>query len=147
MATITRATWIDTTPPAVTTLTVTGLPTLASGSSATSNVIDNHTNADLDIYVNTLVRYTTTLATAFVSMFVGGSIDNTNFPDSSNDILVGTIATPVQATSYIATVNLLKAWPGALAIPAYLKLRYVNNTGTALTSGVVTYNGYALTSA
>lgn len=135
-------TWKDAVPPLTVTLTVTGLATLASGSSATSAAIDEHTLGDNDLYVSSKISNTTTLATAFVSIFASGSIDNTTFPDSSNDIPIGTLAIPTGATLFNNLINVVKAWPQAYTIPPYIKLRYLNSTGTALTAATVTYNGY-----
>lgn len=143
--TTTKPLYQDAAPPSVVTLTVTGLNTLASGSSVVSNVIDNHVNLDNDIFLSSKLSYTTTLATAYCSIFVEGSLDNSLFDDSTgpNDKLIGTLFMPVQTTLYNNLLNLLRAWPGGISIPPYVKVRYQNNTGSALLSAnVVTYNGY-----
>lgn len=143
--TTTKPLYQDATPPSTVSLTVTGLATLASGSSATSNAIDEHTLLDNDLYLSSKISYTTTLATAYVSMFVSGSLDNTLFADSTgpNDVLIGTLQMPAGSTLYNNLINVLRAWPGMLGLPPYLKIRFQNNSGSALTAATIVYNGLA----
>ena len=131
---------------ATTTLTVTGLGTLANGSSATSATVDNTTSLFIDVKVE-LVFATAAgaVSTGTVEIWAKESIDNTDFDDDSNDKLV---AVCVLAAAGVQTrkrlVSLASVFGGT--VPPYWQLRVRNATGAALTSASATYRGAVLQS-
>lgn len=139
MASSIKEAWAST-PPAVTALTVTGLSTLANGSSATSNVVDNHTGLYLDgvFEVSVTSAAASVSATGYLDIFLQPSLDNSNFPDAQNDLYLDTIQIIANSTTYIKLLSIAKALQGWA--PPYFKLRFANNSGAALTAGSVNYN-------
>lgn len=129
-----------------TALTVTGISTLANGSSATSATVDNTTNLFIDALVEVTFTTGTVSATGTVEIWAKGSIDNTDFDDDLNDRLIGVVVltgTTSQTRKRIA--GLAAAFGGTL--PPYWQLRIRNATGAALTAGAVSYRGATLQSA
>lgn len=128
-----------------TSLTVTGLATLANGSSATSATVDNTTTLFIDALIELTFTTGTVSATGTVEIWAKGSIDNTDFDDDLNDRLVGTVVltgTTSQTRKRIA--GLAAAFGGTL--PPYWQVRIRNATGAALTAGAVSYRGATLQS-
>jgi hypothetical protein len=131
---------------ATTTLTVTGLGTLANAASAISATVDNTTNLFVDVQVE-LVFATAAGATATgtVEIWAKASIDNTDFDDDPNDKLA---AVAVLAAAGVQTrkriVNLAAVFGGT--VPPYWQLRIRNATGGAFTSATVSYRGAYLVS-
>lgn len=129
-----------------TSLTVTGLATLANGSSATSATVDNTTNLFIDAKVE-LVFATGAGATATgtVEIWAKESIDNTDFDDDPNDKLVAVcVLAAAGAQTRKRIVSLASVFGGT--IPPYWQLRVRNATGAALTSATATYRGALLQS-
>lgn len=128
------------TPPAVTSLTVTGLSSLANGADATSNVVDNSSGNFLDGVFEASIQTAAsgTSATGYVDIFLQPSLDNSNFPDTSNDLYLDTIQVSANSTTYKKLLSISKVLQGWL--PPYFKLRFHNATGGALTAGSVNYN-------
>ena len=129
-----------------TTLTVTGLGTLANGSSVISATVDNTTNLFLDVQVEVVFATAAgATATGTLEVWAKESIDNTDFDDDSNDTL---IAVAVLAAAGVQTrkriVHLASVFGGS--IPPYWQLRIRNATGAALTSASVAYRGVYLQS-
>ena len=117
---------------AATALTIT-LNSLASGSYADSNVIDNTTDKALDALVQ--VWATTASGTLGsnpnVSVYVMGSADGTNFPDAGNLRLLDSITiTTAAALAAIDPTAIAQLYGGQM--PPYWKIRVYNNTGLAL---------------
>lgn len=129
-----------------TTLTVTGIGTLANGSSATSATVDNTTTLFLDAKIElTFATASGATATGTVEVWVKESIDNSDFDDDVNDKLVAVCilsAAGVQTRKRI--VSLASVMGGTLA--PYWQIRVRNATGAALTTASVTYRGALLQS-
>lgn len=125
-----------------TALTVTGLATLANGSSATSATIDNSSTQYLDILLE--VKVTTgagATINTWVEVWAKPSIDNTDFSTDFADFWISNISVPVAgAASYRAVLSVAAAFPGGVISP-YLQIRLKNSTGAALTAGTVSYMG------
>lgn len=124
-----------------TSLTVTGIGTLANGTSATSSTVDNTTNLFVDVKIE-IVFATASGATATGTFEVWGkeSVDNSDFDDDSNDKLVTICvlaAAGVQTRKRI--ISLAPVFGGT--IPPYWQIRVKNSTGAALTSASVSYRG------
>jgi hypothetical protein len=105
-----------------------GLNSLANGSVATSNAIDNSTNLFQDYFIEITISGTTS-STAWLDVRVLPSMDGTNFATWENGVSLGTID---------FTVN-PQTWPGSLLsaffeAPKYFKIAVKNNTGAALAS-------------
>lgn len=130
-----------------TSLTVTGIGTLANGSSATSATVDNTTNLFLDVKVE-LVFATASGATATgtVELWAKESIDNSDFDDDTNDKLVGVVAMAAAGVQTRKRVFSLASVFGG-AVPPYWQIRVRNATGGAFTSATVSYRGAVLVSA
>lgn len=124
-----------------TTVTVTGLGTLADVTSATSAVIDNTTDLFLDALVEIVVATAAgALATGYVEIYAKGSIDNTDYDDDNNDKWLGTLSlVTAGAATRRRIVSVASGFGGAM--PAYWQLRIRNATGAAFTSGTVQYRG------
>jgi hypothetical protein len=129
---------------AVTSLTVTGLSTLASAATATSNVIDNTANLFFDYLIEITVATTNTPSgDKQIVIFVTDSLDQSNFSDSSvqqNMVLLGTVQTPTTSTTYRGrAMSVASAFGGTL--PPQFKVVVFNDLGVALTSGTAQYVG------
>jgi hypothetical protein len=117
-----------------TALTIT-LNSLASAGTATSSAVVNTTDLALDALVD--VEVTTASGTLGtnpnVAVYALGSVDGTNFADSTNATLIGVIPVAVAATAYRKTnMSIANAFGGS--VPPQWKLYVVNNTGLALGS-------------
>jgi hypothetical protein len=129
-----------------TSLTVTGLSSLGSTLSATSNTVDNTTDLFIDIQ-GELVFTTVAgaVATGTVELWGKASIDNTDFDDDVNDRLIGVA---VLAASGIQTrkriFSLASAFGGT--IPPYWQIRVRNATGGAFNGATIAYRGVFLKS-
>lgn len=128
------------TPPAVTALIVTGLSSLANGADAVSNVVDNSSGNFLDgvFEVQVTSGGSGVSATGYVDIFLQPSLDNSNFPDTLNDLYVDTVQVQANSTTYKKLLSISKALQGWAA--PYFKLRFHNASGAALTAGAVNYN-------
>lgn len=129
-----------------TALTVTGIGTLANGTSATSATVDNTTTLFLDAKIElTFATASGAVATGTVEVWAKESIDNTDFDDDPNDKLVAVCvlaAAGVQTRKRI--ISLAPVMGGTL--PPYWQIRVRNATGAALTTASVTYRGALLQS-
>jgi len=128
---------------AATALTVSGLSTLANGSSATSAPIDNTTNLYLDYLVEVAVTVGTVGTNSQVLVYAVDSLDGTNYSDSTqaaNMRFLGSIQTPTSATAYrSAAVSVAAAFGGTL--PPKFEIVITNSTGAAFTAGTAQYIG------
>lgn len=106
------------------------LASLANGSTATSNAIDNSTNKFLSalVRVKILTNAAGTSATGSVSVFLVRSTDGGT--DYDDGIFLGALPTVVNATSYTRTFSTEPL--GALG--SHWKVAVVNNSGAALNS-------------
>lgn len=124
-----------------TSLTVTGLSTLANGSSATSDVITNTSALSLDylVYLEVTTASGAT-ATGICEVYAKASLDNTNFDDDNNDRWIGTLTTGTTGIQTKRKVfSIASAFGGAM--PPYTKIRVRNVMGAALTAASVSYVG------
>lgn len=128
-------------------LTVTGLATLANGSSATSAAIDNTANLYVDLLVEVVVTTASgATATGIVEVYGKASIDNSDFDDDANDRWLGSLALAAAgAGTYKRILPVATAFGGT--VPPYLQVRVKNSTGAALTAGTASYLGASAQSA
>jgi hypothetical protein len=129
------------------TLTVTGIGTLANGSSATSATVDNTTDLFVDVQVElTFATASGAVATGTVELWGKASIDNSDFDDDVNDRLIGVCVLSAAGVQTRKRVFPLGAGFGG-TIPPYWQIRIRNATGAAFTSAGVSYRGVFLKSA
>ena len=128
-----------------TSLTVTGLSTLASGTYVTSATYTPNTNKPLDVIVEVDVATTNTPAgNKQVVVFVQESLDGTNFrsgpgsgtttTDEPNLRFLGTVPMNSVTTTQIGTFSVAQALGYC---PYAFKIVLKNDLGVALTSGTV----------
>lgn len=126
-----------------TSLTVTGLSTLASGTYVTSATYTPNTNKPLDVIIEVDVATTNTPAgNKQVVVFVQESLDGTNFrsgpgsgtttTDEPNLRLLGTVPMNSVTTTQIGTFSVAQALGYC---PYAFKVVIKNDLGVALTSG------------
>jgi len=112
------------------TVTIT-LASLANGSTAVSNVIDNSTNGYLSAEFQIKIMTGTVAGVPTVSVYILRSVDGgTDYDDSTNvnnPELMRQISTPSSTTAYTSSVRVE-------SLPQYFKIMVVNNTGGALDS-------------
>lgn len=123
-----------------TSLTTTGLSTLANGSSATSNAIDNTSALGFDIAV-TASCTTNTGATlgSLIRLFAKFSLDGTTYSTDENDYPMGVMTLPAADIQTVVKVfSVGAAFPGGV-IPAFVKIRETQATGAAFTAATLTY--------
>lgn len=129
-----------------TSLTVTGLGTLASNGSATSSAVDNTTDLFVDVQGELLFATAAgAVATGTVELWGKASIDGTDYDDDPNDRLIGVCvlaAAGVQSRKRI--FSMAAAFGGTM--PPYWQIRVRNATGAALTSASIAYRGVFLKS-
>jgi hypothetical protein len=129
-----------------TALTVTGIGTLANGSSAISATVDNTTTLFLDAKVEILFATASgATATGTVELWAKESLDNTDFDDDPNDKLVAVCvlaAAGVQSRKRVCSIA--SVFGGTL--PPYWQIRVRNATGGAFTSASMAYRGALLQS-
>lgn len=122
-------------------VTVSGLSTLASGSYATSNLIDNTTNLYLDYLIELLVTTGTVSGNKQAVIFAISSLDTTNFSDNAagddaNMAYLGSLQTPSNTTSYRSRgFSVAAAFGGTL--PPQFKIVVKNDGGGTYTVGSV----------
>ncbi|MFY4731306.1 hypothetical protein [Nitrospira sp. BLG_2] len=112
------------------TVTIT-LASLANGSTAVSNAIDNSTNGFLAAEFQIKITTGTIAGTPTVSVYILRSVDGgTDYDDSTNinnPELMRQISTPAATTAYTSSVRVE-------SLPQFFKIMVVNNTGGALDS-------------
>lgn len=112
------------------------------GSDATSSsAIDNSTNLFFDALVGIQVTAagSGTSATGYMSVYVQPSTDGTNYNDSANDILIGTLNVISNSASYVGVFSVAQACGGVM--PRNWKLRIRNSTGGTVSGLTAHYNG------
>lgn len=124
-----------------TSLTVSGLATLANATSATSATIDNSTAGYPEYRIEvTISTASGAVATGIVEVWAKASIDNTDFDDDTGDWFVGSVALAAAGVqTRIKTFGIASSFGGWT--PPYIRLRLRNATGAALTAGTVVYIG------
>lgn len=121
------------------TLTVTGLATLANGSTALSSLIANLLYLDY-VFTVSVTTGAGALATGIVECYAQGSADGSLFDDASNDKWIGSIAlSAAGAQTRMRTMTIASAFGGT--VPPQFQLRFKNSTGAALTASSVRYVG------
>lgn len=128
-----------------TSLTVTGLSTLASATYVASNVLDSSTNDPLDVMVELAVTPGTVSGNKQAVLFAIGSLDNTNFqtgPTSGTTTTdepvltyIGTLPLNTNSTAQAKLFSVASAYGGVL--PPYLKFVVKNDSGAAFTAGTI----------
>lgn len=113
------------------TITIT-LASLANGSSATSNAIDNSTNKFLSANVQVKIKTNAagTSATGSCSVFLIRSADGGTTYDDATGIYLGSLPTVANSTTYTRTFSTEPL--GALG--SSWKVAVLNNSGAALDS-------------
>jgi hypothetical protein len=112
-------------------VTVTGLASLADGSSATSDAVDNSSNLYVDALCDVDLDGFSGSQTGPVNVYLQGSIDGTNFDTAGADTLVAVI--PMNNTDPVSkSFTVASAMGGVL--PRHWKLRFENDSGAALNS-------------
>lgn len=123
-----------------TSLTTTGLSTLANGSSATSNNIDNTSVLGFDIAIT--ASFTTGAAAtsgSLIRLFAKFSLDGTTYSTDENDYPMGVMTLPAAGAQTVVKVfSISAAFPGGV-IPGYVKVRTTQATADAFTAGTLTY--------
>lgn len=126
-----------------TSLTVTGLSTLASATYVASNAYNCATNQPVDVVVELDLATTNTPAgNKQVVVFLSESLDGTNFrsgPTSGttatrepNLLLLGVVPVTTASTTEIATFSVMQSLG---YVPSQFKLVLKNDLGVALTTG------------
>ena len=108
------------------------LASLANGSTATSNAIDNSTNKFLSANVRVKIRTNSagTSTTGSVSVFLVRSTDGGTEYDDSTGTCLGVLPAIANSTTYARTFS--TEFLGALG--THWKVAVVNNSGAALSS-------------
>jgi len=137
-----------------TSLTVTGLSTLASATYVASAVKDNTANQPLDVMVEVTAATTNTPAgNKQLLVFAIASFDNTNFQsgptsgttttDEPQLTLLGVVPMPTASQTEIHAFSVAQAYGGVL--PPYFKVVVKNDLGVALTTGSVNTSEISVT--
>jgi len=104
------------------------LNSLANGSVATSNAVDNSTNLYQDYLIEVTIAGTAA-TNAYCEVRLLASEDNTNFGSWESGVPLGTVSLSVTPnTGHFSLLNFL--W----ASPQYFKVSIKNSTGSALAS-------------
>lgn len=106
------------------TLTIT-LTSLADGSGADSSAIDNSSDKFIDADL-TIKSNGTASSTGLLEIYLLASNDNTDFTDSANAKLIGTVL--MNGTTAVKKVIRI------YDLPKHYKIRVVNNSGAALSA-------------
>jgi hypothetical protein len=128
-----------------TSLTVTGLSTLASATYVASAVKDNTANQPLDILVELAITPGTVSGNKQAVLFASASLDNTNFQsgptsgttttDEPDLTFIGVLPLNTNSAAQTKLFSVASAYGGVL--PPYLKFVVKNDSGAAFTAGTV----------
>jgi len=129
-----------------TSLTISGLSTLASATYVASSAKDNTGNQPIDVVVEVTVATTNTPSgNKQLLVFAIASYDNTNYQsgptsgttttDEANLTLLGVIPMPTASQTEIRSFSVAAAYGGVL--PPYFKVVCKNDLGVALTTGSI----------
>lgn len=138
----------------LTSLTTTGLSTLASATYVASNTKDNTTNQPVDVIVEATFASTNTVAgNKQILVFCSSSFDNTNFSsgptsgttttDEANLVLLGVVPLPTASQTERRHFSVAAAFGGVL--PPYFKVIVKNDIGVALTTGSLSTSEISVT--
>lgn len=133
---------------AKTSLTVTGLGTLASATFVASNALDLTAIDPLDLFVELEVTPNGTVGSnKQVILYAKSSLDGTNYgtgaesgttaTDEPNLTLIGVVPCNSNSTQQRGTFSVASAFGGVL--PPYLKFVIKNETNVALSAGALSY--------
>lgn len=121
-----------------TSLTTTGLSTLANGASATSDALDLTSLLGFDVAVT--LKFTTdsgATSGSLVRVFAKLSVDGTDYTTDAQDYPMGVVILPAAGIQTpIKTFSIGAAFPGGI-IPAFAKVRVQQDTGAAFTDGTL----------
>jgi hypothetical protein len=128
-----------------TSVTVTGLSTLASATYAVSNAVDNTTNQPLDLLVELSITPGTVSGNKQALLFAKASLDGTNWQSGPES---GTTTTDEPNLSFVGVLPLNTSsgaqtgvFPVALAyggvLPPNLKFVVKNDSGAAFSAGTL----------
>lgn len=137
-----------------TSLTVTGLGTLASATYVASSVYDASANDPVDLVVELVLATTNTpagnkQAVVFAqasydnSVFQSGPTSGTTTTDEPDLTFLGTVPMNTATTTHTKSFSVGSAYGGAL--PPYVKIIIKNDLGVALTSGTAATIEYSYT--
>lgn len=128
-----------------TSLTVTGLSTLASATYVASAAYNNTTNQPLDLLVELAVTPGTVSGNKQALLFAKASIDGTNYstgPESGTTttdepdlVFIGVLPLNTNSTAQARIFSVSSSFGGVL--PPYLKFIVKNDSGAAFTAGTV----------
>lgn len=125
----------------VTSITATGLSTLANTSTVVSSTVDNTTNLFLDALLEVVVTHSSAPSAAgYVEIYVKTSIDNSDFDDDNNHKWVGTLAIGSTATGTRKRIVSIAAALGG-SMPSYWQVFIRNSSGAAFSAGTLSYRG------
>lgn len=123
-----------------TSLTTTGLSTLANGASATSNDLDLTSLLGFDVAI--ALSATTgsgAVVGSLIRVFAKFSLDGTTYSTDENDYPMGVMALPAaNAQTVVKVFSVGAAFPGGV-IPGHVKVRVAQATSVAFTAGSLTY--------
>jgi hypothetical protein len=128
-----------------TSLTVTGLSTLASATYVQSNDYDCTTNQPLDLLVELAATPGTVSGNKQAVLFATASLDGTNYStgptsgttttDEADLVYLGTLPLNTNATLQRKLFSVAAAFGGVL--PAHVKFVVKNDSGAAFTTGTI----------
>lgn len=128
-----------------TSITVTGLSSLASATYVTSNQLDNTTNQPVDMLVELAATPGTVSGNKQAILFAIASLDGTNYQtgptsgttttDEPDLTYIGTLPLNTNTTLQRKTFSVASAFGGVL--PPFLKFVVKNDSGAAFTTGTV----------
>lgn len=129
-----------------TSLTISGLSTLASATYVASSAKDNTGNQPIDVMVEVTAATTNTPSgNKQLLVFASASFDNTNYQsgptsgttatDEPNLTLLGVVNMPTASQTEIRSFSVAAAYGGTL--PPYFKVICKNDLGVALTTGSI----------
>lgn len=131
-----------------TSITVTGLTSLASATFVAANDLDVSADDPLDILVELEVTPGTVSSNKQVLLYAKSSLDNTNFSsgpqsgttatDEPNLTLIGAVPCNTNSTQQRGLFSVAGAFGGV--IPPYLRFVIKNETGAALSAGALNYS-------
>lgn len=131
-----------------TALTVSGLASLTNGSSATSNARDNAIDLNLDDLVEVVIvaGASGTSTTGTVEVWVGASVDGTNFGDASNRKLLGILNVVANSGTYRKVFSVGDAFGGQLPMEYQITIKNSSGGTLAASGSSVKYQGVKMTS-
>lgn len=125
-----------------TSVTVSGLSTLASAGYATSSTVNNTTNQPLDLLVELAATPGTTTGNMQAVLYAQASLDGTNWQsgastsaDEADATLIGILPLAVNSTLQRLIFPVAINYGGIL--PPYIRFVVKNDSGAAFTAGTI----------